>query len=167
MNTETMKEQLANVQVEVSQVRGWNPMDVLSERQRIALAGKWAAMKEAERDMYAEYARTGITDSATLYCIASITSEANNRIFSESRPIYIATLLQWYLALTSHEDAIRKFAEAQLSKLQEETNGTQQLTLLSAVKSRLMEKRTFLPEAQEKAFRALCRFYGFDVNMVK
>jgi hypothetical protein len=165
--SKTLESELSKLTITEITPSGFNPMDVLTERQKIALAGKWASLKEAERDQYAEHVKTGITDSATLYCIATITTEANNRIFSESRPIYLATLLQWYLALTSSEDAIRNFATTQLSKLQDETNGTQQLTLLSAVKSRLMEKRTFLPEAQEHAFRALCRFYGYDVNMVK
>lgn len=178
MSNNTIAEQLSNTAVTATATAvkaptapvtpaTFNPMDTLSERQRIALAGKWAAMKESERDLYAEHIATGITDSATLYCIATITTEANNRIFSESRPIYLATLLQWYLALTSTEDAIKKFAQQQLQKLGDETSGSQQLTLLSAVKSRLLEKRTFLPEATDKAFRALCRFYGFDANMVK
>jgi len=145
----------------------YNPLDTLTERQRIALAGKWAAMKEAERDQYAELVKDGITDSATLYAIHTITTDANNRIFSENRPIYLATMLQWYLALTSTEAAIKKFAEEQLQKLGDETTGAQQAILLSAVKARLMEKRTFLPEPQEKAFRALTRFYGYDVNMIK
>lgn len=145
----------------------FNPMDVLSERQKIALASRWAALKDAERDKYAEYAQMGITDSATLYCIAAITNEADTKIFSESRAVYLGTMVQWYLSLVSGEETIKKFAEKQLGELRDVTNSSQQSTLLSALKAKLLDKRTFLPEAQEKAFRALCRFFGFDVNMIK
>ena len=172
MSNATMKEQLANVQVEtpiaaVVANGTFNPMDTLSERQKIALASRWAGLKDTERDQYAEYAQMGITDSATLYTIHAIKAEADSKIFSESRAVYLGTLAQWYLSLISGEDAIRKFAENELGKLRDVTNGTQQATLLSALKAKLLDKRTFLPEVQEKAFRALCRFYGYDVNMIK
>jgi hypothetical protein len=147
--------------------QSFNPMNVLSERQRIALASRWAGMKDSERDEYAEYSAQGITDSATLYAIATITQEANTRIFSESRAVYLGTMAQWYLSLVSKEDAIRKFAETELEKLRAELGARQQQTLLSALKAKLLEGRTFLPEVQEKAFRALCRFYGFDMNLIK
>jgi hypothetical protein len=165
MSTETMKTQLENVAVNA--VPSNNPMDFLNERQRIALAGRWAGLKDSERDQYAEFATLGITDSATLYCIHAITGEANSKIFSESRAVYLGTMLQWYVSLTSSEAPIKKFAESELEKLRDITTGPQQLTLLSALKAKLLDKRTFLPETQEKAFRALCRFYGYDVNMVK
>jgi hypothetical protein len=145
----------------------FNPMDVLNERQRIALASRWAGLKDSERDQYTEYVLMGITDSATLYAIAAIKSEADSRIFSESRAVYLGTMSQWYLSLVSQEDAIRRFAENELEKLRDQTSSSQQATLLSALKAKLLDKRTFLPELQEKAFRALCRFYSFDVNMIK
>ena len=145
----------------------FNPMDVLSERQKIALASRWAGLKDSERDQYTEYVQMGITDSATLYAIAAIKSEADSRIFSESRAVYLGTMAQWYLSLVSQEDAIRRFAENELGKLRDQTSSSQQATLLSALKAKLLDKRTFLPELQEKAFRALCRFYSFDVNMIK
>ena len=153
--------------IEIPSGNEFNPMSVLSERQRIALSSKWNALKEAERDEYNEYIAQGVSDSATLYVIASIKTEANNRIFSESRPGYLSLMQQWYLALTSKDEAIKKFAESELSKLQDSTNGNQQAQLLSALKATLLRGKTFLPEATEKAFRALCRFYGFDVNMIK
>jgi len=143
-----------------------NLFTALTERQRIALSGKWAGLKDFERDAYAEYAALGL-DSAMLYCIHTLTVEADARIFSENRPIYLASMLQWHSSLVSSEDTIRKFAEEQLGKLRDETNSAQQSTLLSAVKARLLEKRTFLPEGVEKSYRALCRFFGFDANMVK
>ena len=144
-----------------------NPVDFLSERQKIALAGRWAGLKDAERDELAEYVTAGITDSATLYAIRLIKDSADTKIFSESRPVYLGTLLQWYLSLVSNEEPIRKFAENELSKLANVTNGTQQMTLLSALKARLLDKRTYLPELQEKAFRATCRFFSIDAGMVK
>lgn len=145
----------------------FNPMDVLSERQKIALSSRWAGLKDSERDRYTEYVQVGITDSATLYCIAAITGEADSRIFSESRAVYLGTLAQWYLSLSSGEEAIKKFAGNELGKLRDITSSSQQSTLLSALKAKLLDKRTFLPEVQEKAFRALCRFFSFDVNMIK
>ena len=144
-----------------------NPVDYLSERQKIALAGRWAALKDAERDELAEYVTMGITDSATLYAIRLIKDSADTKIFSESRPVYLGTLLQWYLSLVSAEEPIRKFAENELGKLRDMTNGAQQMTLLSALKARLLDKRTYLPELQEKAFRATCRFFNIDAGMVK
>lgn len=144
-----------------------NVMDVLNERQRIALASKWAALKQAERDTYNEYMAAGITDSATLYVIATALTDANNKIFSDSRAEYLGVMTQWYQALTSSEASIKKFAEAELEKLGDKTTGAQQATLLSALKAKLLANRTFLPEPVEKSFRALCRFYGFDLNMIK
>ena len=72
----------------------FNPLSVLNERQRIALAAKWGALKQAERDAYVEFSSTGVTDSATLYVIASILTEANNKIFSDSRGEYNVRLWQ-------------------------------------------------------------------------
>ena len=173
MSNNTMKDQLTEVTVPavaastLANVATFNPMDVLSERQKIALASRWAALKDSERDQYTEYAQMGVTDSATLYTIHAIKAEADSKIFSESRAVYLGTLAQWYLSLISGEKAIKDFAENELGKLRDITSGTQQSTLLSALKAKLLDKRTFLPEIQEKAFRALCRFYGFDVNMIK
>jgi hypothetical protein len=145
----------------------FNPMSVLNERQRIALAAKWGALKQAERDAYIEYSSTGVTDSATLYVIASILTEANNKIFSDSRGEYLGIMQQWYQSLTSSEASIKNYGEAELQKLADKTTGAQQLTLLSALKAKLLANRTFLPEPVEKSFRALCRNFGFDLNMVK
>lgn len=144
-----------------------NPMSALNERQRIALACKWTALKEAERDQYSEYIAAGVTDSATLYVLSSILTDANNKIFSEARQEYIGTLLQWYQSLVSGEAAIKSFAEAELQKIADKTTGAQQSTLLSALKAKLLANRTFLPEPVEKGFRALCRFFGFDLNLIK
>ena len=144
-----------------------NPMSVLNERQRIALAGKWSKLKEGERDQYAEYIAAGITDAATLYVIATILTDANNKIFSDARAEYLGTLIQWYQALTSSEASIKKFGEQELQKLANKCTGAQLSQLLSALKAKLLANRTFLPEPVEKSFRALCRFYGFDLNMVK
>ena len=166
-----LKDELAAIAVEatgsVPKPGSMNPMDYLSERQKIALAGRWGALKDSERDVYAEIQAKGCTDSATLYAVSAITNEANSKIFSESRAVYLGTMVQWYMALTSNEPTIKKFAETELGKLQDQTTGSQQATLLSALKAKLLDKRTFLPEPVEKAFRALCRFYGFDVNMIK
>ena len=145
----------------------FNPLSVLNERQRIALAAKWGALKQAERDAYVEFSSAGVTDSATLYVIASILTEANNKIFSDSRGEYLGIMQQWYQSLTSAEHSIKTYGEAELTKLGDKTTGAQQLTLLSALKAKLLANRTFLPEPVEKSFRALCRHYGFDLNMVK
>lgn len=145
----------------------FNPIDHLTERQKIALAGRWAALKDSERDELAEYVAVGITDSATLYAIRIIKDSADTKIFSESRPVYLGTMLQWYLSLVSADEHIRRFAEQELDKLRGLTNGSQQMTLLSALKARLLDKRTYLPELQEKAFRATCRFFSIDAGMVK
>jgi len=165
MSTATINEQLESL--EIPKAGEFNPMSVLSERQRIALSSKWNALKEAERDEYNEFIAKGVSDSATLYVIASIQTEANNRIFSESRPAYLSLMQQWYQSLTSKDDTIRKYAETELKKVSETCTGNQIGTLLSALKAVLLRGKTFLPEATEKPFRALCRLYGFDVNMLK
>jgi hypothetical protein len=169
MTNETNTAVLESVKVKTDSVslKAFNPLDVLNERQRIALAAKWGALKQAERDAYVEFSSTGITDSATLYVIASILTEANNKIFSDSRGEYLGIMQQWYQSLTSSEASIKNYGETELTKLGDKTTGAQQLTLLSALKAKLLANRTFLPEPVEKSFRALCRHYGFDLNMVK
>ena len=145
----------------------FNPLSILNERQRIALASKWAALKQSERDSFSEYSAAGVTDSATLYVIRDIITEANNKIFSDSRAQYLGTMIQWYLSLTSKEAQIKKYAETELMRLFEQTNGGQQLTLLSALKDKLLSNRTFLPEIQDIAFAAMCRLWGFEKGQVK
>ncbi len=78
MSNESNVSELKAVKVTASNVVEFNPLSVLNERQRIALAAKWGALKQAERDAYVEFSSTGISDSATLYVIASILTEANN-----------------------------------------------------------------------------------------
>jgi hypothetical protein len=170
--TEQNAQELKSVKVTDSSVTAntaveFNPLSVLNERQRIALAAKWGALKQAERDAYVEFSSTGVTDSATLYVIASILTEANNKIFSDSRGEYLGIMQQWYQSLTSSEASIKNYGVAELQKLADKTTGAQQLTLLSALKAKLLANRTFLPEPVEKSFRALCRNFGFDLNMVK
>lgn len=143
-----------------------NPLDVLSERQKIALTARWAALKDSERDEYIEYAAKGY-DAAMLYAIHTLKAEANSKIFSDNRASYLLTMQSNYMTLTSKEELLRKFAEQQLDKLKEETTGTQQATLLSALKAKLLDKRTFMPEQMEAGFRAICRFFSFDMNMIK
>jgi hypothetical protein len=161
-----MQDELASVEINSLVSPVTNPMDTLSERQKIALSGRWAAMKESERDQYNDHVIAG-TDSATLYAIVAIQDLANSKIFSETRAVYLGTMRQWFMSLVSNEEAIRKYAEVELEKLKEQTTSTQQATLLSALKAVLLDKRTFLPEQTEKAFRAICRFFSFDVNMIK
>ena len=160
-------QELKAVKVAASNVVEFNPLSVLNERQRIALAAKWGALKQVERDAYVEFSSTGVTDSATLYVIASILTEANNKIFSDSRGEYLGIMQQWYQALTSSEASIKNYGETELQKLADKTTGAQQLTLLSALKAKLLANRTYLPEPVEKSFRALCSNFGFDLNMVK
>lgn len=143
----------------------FNPLDTLTERERIALTSRWAALKDAERDKYIEYAATGL-DSATLYTIHSLKTDASTKIFSDMRAAYILTLISNYMTLTSKEDVLRKFAEQQLEVLKDTCTGSQLATLLSALKAKLLDKKTFMPEPMENAFRAVCRFYGFDKNMI-
>ena len=167
MSNESNVAELKSVKVAAFSVVEFNPLSVLNERQRIALAAKWGALKQVERDAYVEFSSTGVTDSATLYVIASILTEANNKIFSDSRGEYLGIMQQWYQALTSSEASIKKYGEAELQKLADKTTGAQQLTLLSALKAKLLANRTYLPEPVEKSFRALCSNFGFDLNMVK
>src|ERR1017187_8687603 len=96
MSNEQNVSELKAVKVAASCVVEFNPLSVLNERQRIALAAKWGALKQAERDAYVEFSSTGVTDSATLYVIASILAEANNKIFSDSRGEYLGIMQQWY-----------------------------------------------------------------------
>jgi hypothetical protein len=167
-----MKDQLTEVTAPavaastLANVANFNPMDALTERERIALTSRWAALKDSERDTFIEYAAKGL-DSATLYTIYSLKSDASTKIFSDMRASYILTLLSNYMTLTSKEDVLKKFAEQQLEILKDTCTGSQLATLLSALKAKLLDKRTFMPEQMETAFRAVCRFYGFDKNMIK
>lgn len=152
--------------VTTATVASFNPMDALTERERIALTSRWAALKDSERDTFIEYAAKGL-DSATLYTIYSLKSDASTKIFSDMRASYILTLLSNYMTLCSKEDVLKKFAEQQLEVFKDTCTGQQLATLLSALKAKLLDKRTFMPEQMETAFRAVCRFYGFDKNMIK
>ena len=166
MKTETIANESISAEIKTLVSPVTNPMDTLNERQRIALSGRWAAMKESERDQFNEYVAAG-TDSATLYAIVAITDLANSKIFSETRAVYLGTMRQWFMSLNSVETAVRDYAKVELEKLRDVTTSAKQAALLSALKAILLDKRTFLPETTDKAFRSLCRFYGFDVNMIK
>lgn len=149
-----------------SAVKVFNPFEDLTPRQKIALASRWAMLKQAEQDALAEYAAKGY-DAATLFALYTLESAAESKIFSDNRAKYIATMAQWFPSLISTEKTIKEFAEKELATIGTETSAAQQLTLLSAVKANLLKGRTFLPEAVEKAFRALCRLYGYDLSAVK
>jgi hypothetical protein len=169
MSQETNATELKSVKVTDSRATAgteFNPLSVFTEREKIALTSRWAALKDAERDDLVEYAAQGL-DSATLYAIYSLKQEASTKIFSDMRASYVLTLLSNYMTLTSKEDVLRKFAEQQLETLKDTCTGGQLATLLSALKAKLLDKRTFMPEQMESGFRAVCRFYGFDKNMIK
>ncbi len=144
----------------------FNPFADLTPRQRIALASKWAMLKQGEQDTLAEYAAKGY-DAATLFALYALRSDADSKIFSDNRAKYIATMNQWYPSLISTEQTIKQYAEQELATVGTETSASQQLALLSAVKAGLLKGRTFLPEVMEKGFRALCRLYGYDISAVK
>ena len=144
----------------------YNPMASLTERQRIALTSRWAAMKESERDQFTHLQAQGL-DSATLYAIYSLTSDADTKIFSDMRASYIQTMLGNYMTLLSKEPVLKTHAEKQLDTVKDVTSGAQASALLSALKGKLLEGRTFLPEQTENGFRTLCRYFGFDMGMIK
>ena len=151
-------EQLSNLVMDV--------LAQLSPRQKVALSSRWAMLKQAERDTLAAYEADG-WDSAGLYAIYSLQSDADAKIFSDNRAKYVATLMQWHTSLISSEESIRKYATTEIATVAGETTASQQLALLSAVKAQLLKGKTFMPEAVEKAFRALCRSFGYDISAVK
>lgn len=159
-----MKDAIANADVKTLDL--FNPFADLTARQRIALASKWAMLKQGEQDTLAEFAAKGY-DAATLMALYSLRADADSKIFSDNRAKYIATMVQWFPSLISTEQTIKQYAVQELANIGTETSTSQQLALLSAVKSGLLKGRTFLPEAVEKAFRALCRLYGYDISAVK
>ena len=144
----------------------YNPVSALTERQRIALTSRWSALKESERDIYTHFQAQGM-DSATLYAIHTLTTDADTRIFSDMRASYLQTMIGNYMTLLSKEDLLKKHAENQLQPVKDATSGPQAATLLSALKGKLLEGRTFMSEQTENGFRTICRFFGFDMNMIK
>lgn len=156
----------AVVSSNVTESKVFNPFEDLTPRQKIALASKWAMLKQGEQDTLAEFAAKGY-DAATLFALYSMRADADSKIFSDNRARYIATMTQWLPSLTSTEKTIKDYAEKELANVGTETSAAQQLTLLSAVKAQLLKGRTFLPEATEKSFRAMCRLYGYDLSAVK
>lgn len=153
-------------QSESKKVVVFNPFEDLTPRQKIALASKWGMLKQGERDTLAEFAAKGY-DAATLFALYSMRNDADSKIFSDNRAGYITKINQWMPSINSSDKAIKDFAEKELATVGTETNAAQQLTLLSAVKALLLRGKTFLPEKEEKDFRAVCRLYGYDLSAVK
>ena len=81
-------------------------------------------------------------------------------------PLIASLILPWLLVYLGLHIVQRGVIFVDLA-LADKTTGAQQRTLLSALKAKLLANRTFLPEPVEKSFRALCRNFGFDLNMVK
>jgi len=144
----------------------YNPMAALTERQRIALTSRWSGLKESEKDQYVHLQAQGL-DSATLYAVYTLTADAETRIFSDMRASYLQTMIGNYMTLLSKEELLKKHAENQLQPVKDATSGPQAATLLSALKGKLLEGRTFMSEQTENGFRTICRFFGFDMNMIK
>jgi hypothetical protein len=144
----------------------YNPMSALTERQRIALTSRWSGLKESEKDQYVHLQAQGL-DSATLYAVYTLTADAETRIFSDMRASYLQTMIGNYMTLLSKEELLKKHAENQLQPVKDATSGPQAATLLSALKGKLLEGRTFMSEQTENGFRTICRFFGFDMNMIK
>ena len=144
----------------------FNPLSGLNERQRIALTSRWAALKESERDQYTHLQVQGL-DSATLYAIHSLTQDADTKIFSDMRASYLQTMIGNYMTLLSKETVLKNHAEKQLESVKDATSGPQASALLSALKGKLLEGRTFMPEQTENGFRTICRYFSFDMNMIK
>lgn len=156
----------ANAVSNESKQKTFNPFEDLTPRQRIALASKWAMLKQGEQDTLADFAAKGY-DAATLFVLYALRSDADSKIFSDNRARYIATITQWMPSINSSEKVIKDYAEKELATVGTETSASQQLTLLSAVKALLLRGKTFLPEKEEKDFRAVCRLYGYDLSAVK
>lgn len=144
----------------------YNPMAALTERQRIALTARWSGLKESEKDHYVHLQAQGL-DGATLYAVYTLTADAETRIFSDMRASYLQTMIGNYMTLLSKEDLLKRHAESQLQPVKDATSGPQAATLLSALKGKLLEGRTFMSEQTENGFRTICRFFGFDMNMIK
>lgn len=166
MPNATLKEQLVGVTPTTSETeKAFSLMDVLTERERIALTSRWVALKDSERDEYAEFEALHI-DSATLYAIRTLKQDASTKIFSDNRPSAISLMLSNYMTLRSKEELLQKYAQSQLEPLKV-FRGAQIMTLLSAVKERLLDKRTFMPEAMEAGFTALCQYFNIAKGLVK
>lgn len=166
MSIESNVAELKSVKVtDLTNKEPFSLMDVLTERERIALTSRWAALKDSERDEYAEFEALHI-DSATLYAIRTLKQDASTKIFSDNRASYILLMLSNYMTLQSKEDLLKRHAQSQLEPLKE-LRGAQLMTLLSAVKERLLDKRTFMPEAMENGFTALCQYFNIAKGLVK
>jgi hypothetical protein len=174
MNQETNVSELKSVKVTDSSVTPpvgvgivlpFNPMDSLSEVQRVALIKRWTALAQAEQDKYATIQAAGV-DSAALYALHSLTKEANSKIFSDSRASYISTLEGHYLELISKENEIRMYGESFILPIVELLDAAQAKNILGAVKSNLLRGKTFMPELVDKGFRNLCRRFDLDAGLI-
>ena len=83
------------------------------------------------------------------------------------RKQYIVTFVSNFRTLLSREEILVKDAKRKLQEIADATDAKQQAGLLTELKKMLLIGRTMMAEGDEKPFRALCRFYGIDVNMLK
>lgn len=145
-----------------------NLLDYLSIDQQVALAAKWDALKEAERDSLSKDIDGALPESPALkYMLFDALKTANAAIFSAKRGEYLSKIHHWMHYLLSKEDVLREAAQKVILGIENETTGAQRLTLLSAVKAELLRHRTFMKESDEKDFAELCRTWGIIAGTVK
>ena len=138
-------------------------LDFLTDSQQNALRGK--ILPNDREEYLKDVPQT--QDVLVAYIVSKARKEANDRIYSQSKPGYLNTLLNWFRSTQSEAEAVAAQAFNRIGEIREAITPAQRVNLCEALKASLLKGRTSMESDTENAYLTTCITLRVDPKDVR